>query len=316
MTTRFSFFLHPDHPETLVTPDWGFQEGAFCGGLLYKTSRTDYIFAGSACIAEKKNGVVRYYHQDHLGSGRVVTDQNGAEVARYKYGPFGATISHTGSDMRYKFTGKPEDAGTGLYYFGARYYDPEIGRFTTIDPIQSGYNWYSYCNNNPLKFIDPAGLREEESAWGESPSGADNNISEYNKDEHNPYTFGEQFDSNIDFGTNCIGYAMTPEGKGYIIDGGAIDNLRNRYFDVLDPTEEAQVGDRVLWYTDEEGGKYGEYGEFDFEVHAAIVTEVNEYGQVTEVAGKSGGWGIVNCHPDAPGYYQSFDGKPTQMVVL
>ena len=47
---------------------------------------------------------------------------------------------------------------TGQYYFNARWYDPNLGRFTTEDPIKSGLNWYVYANNNPLRFVDPTGL--------------------------------------------------------------------------------------------------------------------------------------------------------------
>ena len=57
----------------------------------------------------------------------------------------------------HRFTGKEMDRGTGLVYFGARYYDPEVGRFTTPDPAQHGLNWYAYCNNNPLIYIDITG---------------------------------------------------------------------------------------------------------------------------------------------------------------
>ncbi|MDC7125792.1 MAG: RHS repeat-associated core domain-containing protein [Spirochaetales bacterium] len=51
-----------------------------------------------------------------------------------------------------------ESSFSGLYYYNARWYDPNIGRFTTEDPIRSGLNWYAYANNNPLKFVDPTGL--------------------------------------------------------------------------------------------------------------------------------------------------------------
>ncbi|MDD4793222.1 MAG: RHS repeat-associated core domain-containing protein [Firmicutes bacterium] len=54
-------------------------------------------------------------------------------------------------------TGKPFDEGTGLYYFGARYYDPEVGRFTSSDPAKDGLNWYGYADGNPLVFVDPDG---------------------------------------------------------------------------------------------------------------------------------------------------------------
>ena len=43
-------------------------------------------------------------------------------------------------------------------YFGARWYDPELGRFISQDPAKDGLNWYAYCNNNPLKYIDPDGF--------------------------------------------------------------------------------------------------------------------------------------------------------------
>ncbi|MCK4261399.1 MAG: RHS repeat-associated core domain-containing protein, partial [Halanaerobiales bacterium] len=44
-----------------------------------------------------------------------------------------------------------------LYYFNARYYDPNLGRFISEDPMKDGANWYSYCANNPLKYVDPTG---------------------------------------------------------------------------------------------------------------------------------------------------------------
>jgi RHS repeat-associated protein len=58
-----------------------------------------------------------------------------------------ALLSVTGSSKDYFFTGKEKDA-SGLYYFGARYYDPEVGRFISEDPGQDGTNWYGYCDGN------------------------------------------------------------------------------------------------------------------------------------------------------------------------
>jgi RHS repeat-associated protein len=58
------------------------------------------------------------------------------------------------------FTGKMYDAEAGMYYFNARWYDSEIGRFITQDPIRDGLNWWNYCNGNPLSFIDWNGLEQ------------------------------------------------------------------------------------------------------------------------------------------------------------
>ena len=61
-----------------------------------------------------------------------------------------------------KYTGKDRDPATGLYYFNARWYDAAIGQFTTEDPARDGGNWYLYVGANPLGFVDPSGLTQED----------------------------------------------------------------------------------------------------------------------------------------------------------
>ena len=101
-----------------------------------------------------------YHHVNGLGSPIVLTDDDQKVRARYAYDVFGAIRSETGtSDNPRKFTGKEWDTDSNLYYFAARYYDPYIGRFTQRDPIGDGVNYYAYTYNNPLKFVDPTGLR-------------------------------------------------------------------------------------------------------------------------------------------------------------
>ncbi len=74
-------------------------------------------------------------------------------------------MSSEGSiEERVKFTGKDYDEAAGLYYFNARWYDAELGRFTTEDPARDGLNWYVYVRNNPLRFVDPTGLESADAA--------------------------------------------------------------------------------------------------------------------------------------------------------
>jgi RHS repeat-associated protein len=102
-----------------------------------------------------------YYIKDHLGSIRSVIDEAGIVKESYDYYPFGLKMpGHSyvsGTPSRNLFTGKERDDETGWDYFGARYYDARIGRFISTDPLESSSSPYTYCSNNPMRFIDPNG---------------------------------------------------------------------------------------------------------------------------------------------------------------
>ena len=104
-----------------------------------------------------------YYHFDNLGSTIAITNQSGAIVNKYAYDAFGKVLSQVeGISNPFKFVGAfgVMDEGNGLLYMRARYYDPSIGRFISKDPIgwAGGLNLYGYTGNNPVNFVDPAGL--------------------------------------------------------------------------------------------------------------------------------------------------------------
>jgi len=124
-----------------------------------------YIFLGDRRINVKKSdGTLEFIHDDHISSSNVVTDASGNQAGLYEYDPYGRTVTHTGTaDLKHKFTGQEEDDSTGLYYYGARYYDPQIGRFVTPDwYVQApgdpqSFNRYAYARNNPIRYTDPTG---------------------------------------------------------------------------------------------------------------------------------------------------------------
>jgi RHS repeat-associated protein len=96
---------------------------------------------------------------DQVGSVVSVTDEHGAEVSRRDYLAFGGEAGVEGSLATPAFfTGKEWDSVAELYYYNARWYDPELGRFISEDPIMDGPNWYAYVGNSPLMKTDPTGL--------------------------------------------------------------------------------------------------------------------------------------------------------------
>lgn len=102
-----------------------------------------------------------FYLADGLGSIVNLTDTSGNVVETYSYGSFGKATSLSGSfGQPLTYTGRDWDAVTGLYYYRARYYDANLGRFISEDPIgfEGGINFYAYGENNPLRFRDPLGL--------------------------------------------------------------------------------------------------------------------------------------------------------------
>ena len=104
-----------------------------------------------------------YYHPDHLGSSSYITNLDGEVVQHIEYVPFGEVFVEERNNIwntPYLFNAKEFDEETGLYYYGARYYDPHISLWITTDPIKNKYpNISSYCYtaNNPVRFIDPDG---------------------------------------------------------------------------------------------------------------------------------------------------------------
>ncbi len=123
------------------------------------------IISGGAVLAHVRkvygtSEEYEYFYTDNLGSRRVVLDATGNVLDRFSYSAYGKVAHVTGSNSYLaSFTGKGYDA-TGLIYFNARYYDPATGRFITEDPSRDGVNWYGYCDNNPVNFVDPTGMRE------------------------------------------------------------------------------------------------------------------------------------------------------------
>ncbi len=120
------------------------------------------------CICEQEGtcpDVIYWYHPDHLGSSTFLTDRAGQPYQFVMYLPFGETFAEqraAGFGTPYLFNAKELDEETGLYYYGARYYDPRVSMWWGVDPMAEKYPEYSpytYTLNNPVRYIDPDGNR-------------------------------------------------------------------------------------------------------------------------------------------------------------
>ena len=123
-----------------------------------------------------------YYHPDHLGSSSYITNLDGEVVQHIEYVPFGEVFIEERNSIwntPYLFNAKEFDEETGLYYYGARYYDPRLSLWISVDPISNydplnsenyldgehnggiynyaNLNSYIYCYQNPIKLVDPNG---------------------------------------------------------------------------------------------------------------------------------------------------------------
>ena len=130
-----------------------------------KADNSSYFFADGERVAKKDSTGTYFYHPDHLGGVNAVTNSSGTVVAKTSYLPFGEI--RQGGQEKYSYTGKEKDKATDLYYFDARYNNPELRHFTQADSASpdlsdpQDLNRYAYVGNNPLSYVDPDGHKKK-----------------------------------------------------------------------------------------------------------------------------------------------------------
>lgn len=135
-----------------------------------KNQENIYLAGSIVAIRELAHAggvVAKYQHTDALGSPVAVTNQAGTVIERNDYEPYGTVIGKP-NYQGIGYTGHVQDAATGLTYMQQRYYDPQVGRFLSVDPVTAYsnpvgmFNRYKYAANNPYRFVDPDGRQEKE----------------------------------------------------------------------------------------------------------------------------------------------------------
>jgi RHS repeat-associated protein len=124
-----------------------------------------FVRGASGLISENRGGTSKFYHADALGSVKALTNTSGVVTDARSTDAFGMVVTSSGSTPTpFGFAGNhgyQQDSETGLMRLGHRMYDASTGRFISRDPICAGYNWYTYCNNDPINAVDPTGLYDD-----------------------------------------------------------------------------------------------------------------------------------------------------------
>jgi len=179
--------------------------------------------SGTRRLAQRQGGVLTYLHGDPLGSASLATNARGANItdSDTRYYPYGVTrpgLAGTGLPTDRRFTGQREETSLGFYDYGARPYDPALGRFLQADTLvpnpgnPQSLNRYAYVVNNPLRYTDPSG-HWIETAWDIANIGWD--IYEVQRDPGSAWNWAALV---LDVGAAVL--PVVPGGVGLVVRGG------------------------------------------------------------------------------------------------
>jgi RHS repeat-associated protein len=181
----------------------------YLGGIQYTGANMDFIQTEEGRAIPKTGGFnYEFTLTDHLGNNRVTFDQTNGKVGEEDFYPFGLNVHRqANAGNKYLYNKKELQDGLNEYDYGARFYDPVIGRWNSVDPLAEKYRrWspYNYGVNNPLRYVDPDGMGVND--WVKISNGG----TSY-------YTFDEKVNSDADakatYGANASD--VTQGGKDF-----------------------------------------------------------------------------------------------------
>jgi len=197
---------------------------------------TKYYYANGQRVAMRVEGTPYYLLTDHLGSTAITLNSSGGKIAELRYRAYGQTRYSSGTTpTNRRFTGQLEEGTIGLYDYGARFYDPLLGRFISADTVvpepgnPQNLNRYAYGLNNPLRFSDPTGHWVYEET---DPYAARNLMSEIWKSYGIAITSRGSTPSIQELGWTSELLSQYPAGK---VGRGVVSQIQWRERDPVDP---------------------------------------------------------------------------------
>ncbi|MES2112839.1 MAG: DUF6443 domain-containing protein [Bacteroidota bacterium] len=308
----------------------------YIDGIQYLNSTTAIDFIATEEGRADVNGTsydYQYYLADNLGNTRrTFATKTGSAVLLQTddYYPFGLEINTFVSSPKneYLYNKKELQEELGQYDYGARFYDPVIARWTTVDAhAETDRRWtpYNYASCDPISRLDPDGNKDQP----------------FNKDHDKPITYRKGTATPVNIGVfdhwlnpdnnkncyNCHSFAFHNSQGDPANNPKAVKDGQPKWDDhpekdvnkkgvhQLGSKENNKAGDRVIYYVD--SNKDGKYENGEEIIHSAIVTKVDKSGNTIEVAAKLGQEGIADNHPDAPGYYnEDIKGQQTSRAYF
>ncbi len=261
----------------------------YVGNFVYENDTLAYILTGEGRV-ENLNGAWRYeYHlRDHLGNTRVVYNEDDVTTVNQitDYYPFGMTARQfqANTDNKYLYNGKEIQEGTGWYDYGARMYDPALGRWHVIDPKAEKYNNmspYSYCFNNPIRFIDPDGMdpddevkvheiiyNEEDETYTITETSAPEEITFESEENYNEETGVTT--RTVTTNTTTVTSTTTIDKDGNIINAESVTTLKSEetVYEISPDGTSREVGHETYKPVDFHGGK--EAGSFASQISSTV----------------------------------------------
>ena len=243
----------------------------YCGNMIYENGVLKQVLVDGGYMTVTGTPFYFYYLKDHLGSNRVVVSPAGTATQINHYYPFGGLFGEStgGTSQRFKYNGKEFDRTHGLdwYDYGARHMSPDVGRFTTIDPMAENYysiSPYAYCGNNPMKYIDPNGMDWIHANYnGEQFVYFDDRIN--SQEDIDKYYYGNNESHSIKYlGKSGNVYQGTKDGDklSYILnsDGTYSDSYGNMLLQEVSIGDKLHIGSSVIQLNEQQKNNfYGFY---------------------------------------------------------